>query len=94
MATTPLIITVKIEEVTPIGKYIIDAFERDLATITAKYTKYDAALLTKLKTDYAVINQLINPKLITGKIAKQTHDIYTALNPLLAGQTHLNFFIQ
>jgi hypothetical protein len=83
MATTPLIITVKIEEVTPIGKYIIDAFERDLATITAKYTKYDAALLTKLKTDYAVINQLINPQLITGKIAKQTHDIYTALNPLL-----------
>lgn len=83
MATTPLIITVKIEEVTPIGKFIIDAFERDLAPITAKYTKYNAALLAKLKTDHTAVNQLINPQLITGKIAKLTSDIYTALNPLL-----------
>ncbi|MDI9363926.1 MAG: carboxypeptidase-like regulatory domain-containing protein [Flavobacterium sp.] len=83
MATTPLIITVKIEEVTPIGKFIIDAFERDIASITDKYTKYDAPLLAKLKTNYAAIRQLINPQLITGKIAKQTSDIYTTLMPLL-----------
>lgn len=86
MATTPLNISVKIEEVTPIGKMIIGAFERDLAPITAKYTKYNAALLTKIKTDYDTVDQLLNPKLITGKIAKLTQEIYqqkALLPPLL-----------
>lgn len=76
MSVTPLIITVKIEEVTPIGTYIIDAFERDLTQINGKYKKYDADYLTQLKADHTAVNELINPLLLTGKIAKLTQDIY------------------
>jgi hypothetical protein len=82
MSTTPLTITVKIEEVTPIGKFIIDAFERDLVPINNKYKKYDSDLLKKIQADHVAVNQLINPQLLTGKIAKLTGDIYTVLNPL------------
>lgn len=69
MSTIKIIITARIEEVPTIGQFTIDAYIRDSADFTGyKPAKYTAGFLTAVQAKAVLVNEIINPVVLTGEL--------------------------
>ena len=75
--------TIKLEEYTTLGDFILPSFTRDQSVFLTHFTKFDAAFLTKFTTKLAFVKELESSFLITEQQKDTTKSLYlqaTALN--------------
>jgi len=69
MTVIKMSISARIEEVPTIGQFTIDAYTRDAAVFAAyKSVKYTAGFLTALQAKAVLVNNIINPVVLTGEL--------------------------
>jgi len=69
MTGVKISISARLEEIPTIGQFTIDAYIRDSAAFTAyKSSKYTAAFLTALQAKAVLVNNIINPVVLTGEL--------------------------
>ena len=94
MVIVKLLVQCRIEEVSPIGKFLIDTMNANLASFTAYSSDFNAAYLTNANTKLAAVDALINPKQYTAELKVITVRIYTNMNDLKGKINFLEGYIK
>jgi hypothetical protein len=69
MTTVNLLIRARMDEVTTVGQFVIDAYTRDFDFFKAyKPSKYVEEFLTNLTAKKVVVDRIVNPVVLTGEL--------------------------